>query len=333
MAENCEERQMRITVLTVPECPNAPLLRERIAAALAGRDVPVDMVEVSDEAGAARWGMTGSPTVLLDGADPFAEAGAQPSVSCRIYRHVDGATDGAPSVADLRLALTEVGLPETTGEKCCEADPLDPLGRAGRGRLAPVEHGLRAVHRTVLRHFAETGVAPTSDVLEPFAAPYGRTAREVLAELAGEDFLTVDTDGRIRAAYPFSATPTPHRVWIEGGTQVWSMCAIDALGIPAMLGRDVVISSADPVTGDPVTITTRGRETVWEPAGAVVFVGARARSGPAASVCCDVLNFFTDTASAQTWTAEHPDVRGEIVDQARAEEIGQQIFGPLLTDS
>ena len=41
------------------------------------------------------------------------------------------------------------------------------------------------------------------------------------------------------------------------------MCAIDALGIPAMLGQDVVITSQDPVTGEPVTGHRRpGRTTV-----------------------------------------------------------------------
>ncbi|MDQ2708614.1 MAG: alkylmercury lyase, partial [Actinomycetota bacterium] len=74
---------MRITVLAVPGCPNAPVVRDRIHAALAGRVVPVDVVEVRDAGQAARWGMTGSPTVLFDGADPFGEPAAAPSVSCR----------------------------------------------------------------------------------------------------------------------------------------------------------------------------------------------------------------------------------------------------------
>ncbi|AVZ72861.1 alkylmercury lyase [Streptomyces lunaelactis] len=329
---NERETAVRITVLTVPDCPNAPAVRERLQTALAGRAVPVDLVEVSGEASAARWGMAGSPTVLIDGEDPFAAAGTRPSVSCRLYRQADGTTDGAPSVADLRRALVQAGLPEAAGEECCEADILDPLGRAGRGRRAPADRGLRAVHQTVLLHFADAGTAPAPGVLDPVAAPYGRTARDVLAELAAEDFLTLDEEGWIQAAYPFSATPTPHRVRIDGGTRAWSMCAIDALGIPAMLGRDVVISSADPVTGEPVTVTTINQKSVWEPAGAVVFVGRRSGSGPAASVCCDVLNFFTSTTSARTWAGEHPDVQGEIVDQARAEGIGRQIFGTLLAD-
>ncbi|MFD7167312.1 alkylmercury lyase [Streptomyces violascens] len=84
-------------VLTVPDCPNGPVVEARIAAALNGRAAEVERVEVRGEAGAVRSGMTGSPTVLLDGVDPFAQAGVVPGVSCRIHRGVDGATDGGPA--------------------------------------------------------------------------------------------------------------------------------------------------------------------------------------------------------------------------------------------
>jgi len=224
-------------------------------------------------------------------------------------------------------------LPGAAGDEGCEADVPDPVGRAGRGRRAPAAGGLRAVHQAVLRHFTATGSAPEPEALEPAAARYGRTAAEVLAELDREDFLTIGADGKIRAAYPFSVTQTPHRVRITGGTEVWSMCAIDALGIPAMLGQDVVITSRDPVTGEPVTVTAGpDRTTVWQPGGTVVYTGSRSCSGPAATVCCDALNFFTSTASARTWAREHPDVTGNVAGQSRAEEIVRQIFGALLAD-
>lgn len=107
----------RVTVLTVPDCPNAPLLRGRIAEALEGRAVPVEWIEVRDADEATRHRMTGSPTLLLDGIDPFAHRGAQPSLSCRLYHHADGTTDGAPAVADLRRALTVSGPSGETGKE------------------------------------------------------------------------------------------------------------------------------------------------------------------------------------------------------------------------
>jgi hypothetical protein len=97
---------MQITVLTVPDCPNAALVGERLDVALAGREVPVEWVEVRDAEQAAATGMTGSPTVLVDAVDPFAVPGAAPSLSCRLYRSANGAVQGAPGVDELRDALS-----------------------------------------------------------------------------------------------------------------------------------------------------------------------------------------------------------------------------------
>ena len=108
------------------------------------------------------------------------------------------------------------------------------------------------------------------------------------------------------------------------------MCAIDALGIPAMLGQDAVISSTDPMSGDPITITSTIGTVRWEPTSAVVFIGHRPGGGPAATACCDALNFFTDAANARAWTSRHPEVPGRIVGQSDAEQIGRQTFGSLL---
>jgi predicted DsbA family dithiol-disulfide isomerase len=95
---------MRITVLAVPGCPNTPLAVERVAEALAGRPARVELVEVHDQEQATRLGMNGSPTILMNGADPFATDGSVPSLSCRLYRDTDGTVSGAPSLA----ALTQV---------------------------------------------------------------------------------------------------------------------------------------------------------------------------------------------------------------------------------
>lgn len=96
---------MRVTVLTVADCPNARPALELVTAALDGREAEVELVEVTDEAGAVRLGMYGSPTVLLDGVDPFAPPGALPSLSCRLYRRPDGTASGLPDEAALRRAL------------------------------------------------------------------------------------------------------------------------------------------------------------------------------------------------------------------------------------
>jgi hypothetical protein len=64
---------VELTLLTVPACPSVAAFEVRLAVALAGRPgVVVRRCEVADEREAAEAGMHGSPTLLIDGADPFA---------------------------------------------------------------------------------------------------------------------------------------------------------------------------------------------------------------------------------------------------------------------
>jgi hypothetical protein len=97
---------LAVTVVAVPDCPNMPVLRARLDEVMAGHP-NLRLIErtVWEEADAVRFGMRGSPTVLVNGIDPFAEADMPVSVSCRIYRDEAGRVTGAPTVEMLRRAL------------------------------------------------------------------------------------------------------------------------------------------------------------------------------------------------------------------------------------
>jgi hypothetical protein len=318
---------MQLIILAVPGCPNAPVLDDRLAAVVDGRvGVSVSRQVICDEGEAARWGMHGSPTLLIDGMDPFAEPGQRPSMSCRLYRDENGQLSGVPSVDQLRQAIMQAAA--ATGPP--ELAWLDSAGRGGRGRIAPAERGLRPVHQAVLRSFVHTGAAADLPSLAGHAAPFD--VAQVLAELADGDFLCLDPGGQITAAYPFSAVPTRHRVQITGEATVFAMCAIDALGISAMTGLPVVIESADPSTDAPVTVHVDQAASTWDPDTAVVYVGRPGGqcAGPSASVCCGYMNFFANRAAASAWEASHPEITGGILSQARALQVGIGIFGQLL---
>jgi hypothetical protein len=143
-----------------------------------------------------------------------------------------------------------------------------------------------------------------------------------VGELADGAFLCLDHTGQITAAYPFSTLPTRHQVRISGNATVLAMCAIDGLGISVMTGLPVVIESADPSTGEPITVDVDGASSTWYPATAVVYAG-RTRSeyaGPSASVCCGYINFFATRAAATAWAAAHQDMirgRGGMAEHAR----------------
>lgn len=99
---------MELTLLTVPACPNTAAFEERLAAALGGHPgAVVRRREVADEREAAEAGMHGSPTLLIDGTDPFAGPDEPPSLSCRLFRDTAGRAGRAPSVEALRQALAD----------------------------------------------------------------------------------------------------------------------------------------------------------------------------------------------------------------------------------
>ncbi|WP_328611251.1 hypothetical protein OG943_19695 [Amycolatopsis sp. NBC_00345] len=97
---------MELVVLSVPDCPNVALLDEQLATLLVGRDdVQLMHRQITDLDQANREGMHGSPTMLVDGTDPFADPDATPSVSCRLFPDDRGHLRRSPSFAALTAAL------------------------------------------------------------------------------------------------------------------------------------------------------------------------------------------------------------------------------------
>ncbi len=96
---------MDIASLYFDECPNWKVAEERLVAIAAERtDLTVTRHLVDTVVEAERVGFHGSPSILVDGVDVFAEADAGARLSCRVYRTPDGLA-GAPTVEQLRAAL------------------------------------------------------------------------------------------------------------------------------------------------------------------------------------------------------------------------------------
>ena len=93
-------------MLVIVGCPRAATLRARIEAAARRLGVPVRIREqvVTDDVDADAWRFPGSPTVLVDGRDPFRLPGLTPSLACRLYRGV-GTADGVPNLQAIVDAL------------------------------------------------------------------------------------------------------------------------------------------------------------------------------------------------------------------------------------
>jgi hypothetical protein len=98
---------MKITLRYFDGCPNWRVAEERLRAALADvgpedAEVVLERVETYEEA--LGLGFQGSPTVLIDGRDPFADERADIGLACRVYLTPEG-LQGAPTFDQLRAAL------------------------------------------------------------------------------------------------------------------------------------------------------------------------------------------------------------------------------------
>lgn len=189
------------------------------------------------------------------------------------------------------------------------------------------------IHGIVLSGYAASGHAPgTADV----AAVAGLTLGEadgVLRRLAARDLLVLDAAGQISGAYPFTDGPSEHRVE-TGGLSVGAMCAIDALGVGAMLEREAAVSSACRQCARPLAIRTRSHGCELDqvdPSGIVVWSGHRYAAGCAASSLCTVQAFFCEDAHLETWRANNPAAgrEGARLSLAEALEVGVAIFAPM----
>lgn len=98
---------MKIELLYFDGCPNWRVTRERLTEALAqlSRDDAPELVEVLTDEQAAALSFAGSPTVLIDGADPFPHTGGPHGLACRVYPTPAGLA-GSPTTDQLAAAIT-----------------------------------------------------------------------------------------------------------------------------------------------------------------------------------------------------------------------------------
>jgi alkylmercury lyase len=211
------------------------------------------------------------------------------------------------------------------------AQPDEPGWMGSARRQAALPGPLRELHQAVLRRFLQTGDPPTTDRIAGAVARLGLSDSAV-AELEAADLVHA-TNGVVSVAYPFSGTPTRQQVELDGFPAVYAMCAIDALGIPAMTGRDGRITAVDPRDGAPVVVSVRGGRWRWTPATAVVVFGSIRDCGTGCGsweVMCPNTTFHASRGSARAYLAARSDIDGQILDQDAAVERGRRNFGPLL---
>lgn len=99
------------------------------------------------------------------------------------------------------------------------------------------------------------------------------------------------------------------------------MCAIDALGLPAVTGRDGRITSADPLDGQPVEVTVRDGAWTWTPGSAVVIIARATDCGSWESMCPNT-TFHASRDTARAYLTSRGNLDAQVLDQDTAIECG-----------
>jgi len=142
-------------------------------------------------------------------------------------------------------------------------------------------HGPHAeMLRCVLRAFVEHGGPVTvNTVATAFPAWPAARIRSHLEALDQNDLIVLAGD-TVQFAYPFSASPTPFAVTFSNGQERFACCATDALGIAAMLGARIHISSRCHQSGERLELDVDPTGPL-DASDVMVWVGKGASGGRA----------------------------------------------------
>lgn len=156
-------------------------------------------------------------------------------------------------------------------------------------------------------------LAQAADALK-FTATEGANALHVLKE-AG---LATAAGSTITGSMGLTHETTPHELVLDGRPfHVW--CALDAIGIPAALGRPARVESHTADEGRDVSLTYDGK--AWQPADRVeVLVALPGASDCISEEICPTINFY-----ARGKAPRHPRAAALSLEEAAA--LGKKLWG------
>lgn len=95
---------MQVLLQYFDGCPNWELADRRLRALADELGFDLEHQRIDTPAAAEEHGFRGSPTILVDGSDPFASGDKPVGLSCRVYATPNGSA-GVPTTEQLREVL------------------------------------------------------------------------------------------------------------------------------------------------------------------------------------------------------------------------------------
>ncbi len=211
----------------------------------------------------------------------------------------------------------------------------DTLGRLRMTtRWGDMTIGEETVRRAILNLYVESGHAPSIAALVERSGLSISELLRLLSSLEQRDLIVVSqSDQTIETAYPFTDRNTEHAVRI-GEVTLKAMCAIDALGVGAMLERDTAILSKCRHCECDIQIQTgdNGRTIASiSPENAIVWSGVQDIDGCAADTQCSVMAYFCSDNHLDLWRdGKGGKQNGHRLSIKQGLEAGAAIFIPFL---
>jgi hypothetical protein len=289
-------------------------LREVLRTSRTDEDVNIVLERVESDENARALRFAGSPTILLDGVDPFATGQTVFGLACRVYR-TEAGLEGSPSEDQLRRALL--------GSEAEGAQVGDEV--SAEGQRDP--EAIRAVRNAAFRSLFDTG-APVS--LREIAVATNLSegdARDAIRALEARGRTQLDPLDRIITCGGLSVESTRHRIE-TGDVTRWTMCAYDALGILGALGGGGRVVSASPLDEARIEIGfAEGSPTTDD---AVLFYADGYEACESVyEQWCPMVNLFPNREDAERWADSHQ-VTGRVRSLADATRSAAAEWCPLF---
>jgi mercuric reductase len=188
---------------------------------------------------------------------------------------------------------------------------------------------VKELHQQILHSFVDKGRILTREEMRQYAG----NLDEAVSVLKENDMVIFSGDGSPVGAYPFTMEAREHAVRVNG-SQVYAMCALDALAVAPMFGMETQITSRCRITGDPVRIqqsemTVVNLDEVKDIHFGISWGAENTNSCCADTLCMEMI-FLKDGEIAKQWLADDPDNR-EVFTLQEAVEFGGRFFTPLLS--
>jgi hypothetical protein len=187
----------------------------------------------------------------------------------------------------------------------------------------------RRLHRALIQALIAEGAVPPAETLSIRADVALGNLPEQMHTLAAADYAAFDDTGRLTCLYPFSPTPTPRVVTINGRPR-YAMCAIDALGIPAMLGQELAIAGRCAVCNQAIALRVGPGKIVSATPATALVVARRDEAEPAFTACCPFTVFACNQDHAEQLRRRISG--GHILPLLAAQARAEEIFAGLLAE-